>query len=271
MKALGILSIFQIILLITSVVAISYILGGSFKIVSAQKVGVDCFSVGGESWRYIGGNNWVCERGHSCERVTKTNGQLCEDVYPDQNLCETRGGQSGFFIKENRISACGTSPSGEAPDTGIPKVGLPPLAIAAVTPIVKATEALKAGELDLTNIPEIEVPKVGDEKSGAEEVAKKAGGFFSGIFATRKLGLKNILGNAAIAAALYTYATPALEKLGIPPHWARATGNAITAGYTAKSVVLPLIDKIFGWSLATGPSGWVIGGAIFLIIFLLSF
>jgi hypothetical protein len=123
-----------------------------------------------------------------------------------------------------------------------------------------AEEVLAAGEAAAAKAAE-----------GPGAVASKVKGFFSGILATKEIGWGQILMNAGISAALYAYATPGLEKLGLPPHWARATGNAISTGYTVKSVALPMLDNIFGWALATGPSGWIIAGAFALFHFYKSF
>ena len=87
-KVKGGLAISQIILLITSIIAFSYVLGNSFPVVSAQ-TGEQCVNAGGQTWRIEG--DYVVSISTSEIRL----------INPDFCQSSGIGGQAGV---------CGSSP-----------------------------------------------------------------------------------------------------------------------------------------------------------------
>jgi len=230
------LAIGEIILLIVSIIAISYILGNSFSVVSAAEGG-GCpsdytITPAGDTYVYKCASN---DKYSSCRISTGsiTSGQdACNapQTHPVYTQCCTsKGGESKKSTStQPRITVPIPSSTGEQPSTP---------------------------ETELEE--EQPTPSPGDPKTDP-------------ITNGTKLTILGLVKDAAITLGIYYGGKYLLEQTGMSPEWADSLAASFAVGYGIQKIVFPILKKL-GWVTKVGLWGWVFTGIAMLLIFLFTF
>ena len=235
------LAISQIILLIVSIIAISYVLGEGMDLVSAQQPGEEVTGPNGEVWEF-GSRVWTCI----------SPADFCSDksAVSTTNLCQ-------YFVQNDRPELCtliGVEP-GEKITTA--ESTFNPGALTTQIPIWAGSRAFGGGS-----------DAIDPTEAEAEPVAK--------VTPAATIGTKEVLigiaRDAAISLGIYFGGRAILKEIpGISPELADSLAASTAVAYSTKTILIGTLSKIKALSFLSGPWGWVITGAAFIITFFLTF
>jgi len=234
------MAISQIFLLIISIVAISYAVGSSVGLVSAQEEN--------------------CVQGTNIQVSSIDDPNTWCPANGGENVC-IRGSGITWLLKEGPCSTQQETTQG--PSTGTPKVNIP-AAVAAEGGRGLAREFIFSGK-DPTP-PIVERPPITPGEGVIEEVAGR------GFFSIEDKALGAIARDAAIALGIYFGGREILKEIpGISPELADSIAAGLGAAYGVHQTLIPLFNKIpFIFNIG-GPAAWVITGILAIGVFFVTY
>jgi hypothetical protein len=259
------ISLLEIILLITSIVAFSHLIGQEFQSVSAEanrciNPNGDIWKQSGDSWTCIGGFSTNPDRCQTGQTLTKTD--LCTK-YSNLNtpLCDSN------VIKNAYNVACPSTTTPQptqAQNIPVPAVGLPDIGN-----VFSGGGGQAAAEQAALDGFAGGVPGSTAAEVAAAEASKNAINPIFGVSVKKAIG--HILQTAAIAAAIYVGSKFFLNKIvGLSPAFAEAAATGLTAGYVFHEIGLPILNKLVGLSLS-GPAGWLVSLGVAVLVFVFTY
>ena len=267
----GKIATLEIILLILSVVAFSYMLGSSFPVVGAQTPGKNCvFGGDGKEWRISG------------DTLTSGTEKISTDTFCQRYsyLCEPPP-TSGYIIKSSVKTTCfedfqtpttqTTKPIATLP-TSLRQDYLGPLRTG--LGILPGETGGVPDEVDLSKCLVIEDEECVEWAPGAgpaAEVAKKAS-FFNKPFLGKELSIKSVLGNFVIAAAIWQGTNLVKDHIpGVSPALAQALGHSISVGVFAGRTATQILGAKGGLLGIGAGAPTIIGLGVALVYFVFSY
>ena len=226
------LVISQIILLITSIIAFSFILSDSFPIVGANDEGETCagyrITASDDPYAYKCASN---DKYSSCKKDTGS-------IISGQDACE--------LDKSHLVYQCCTSTSGESEKTSETPSTIDPGMLAAYF----------AGSSNLID---------GGGKSSTPEGPQK-----QPIIEGTKFTIAGFVKDAGISLGIYYGGKELLKLTGLDPVWANSIAASLAVGYATKTVLLGTLAKLKLLTLS-GPWGWAITVLAAIITFFFTF
>ena len=247
-KVEGGLAISEVILLITSIIAFSYVLGNSLPVVSAwgERQCVDLYGLGRveHQWEILGDGTIKSPVLGTSPRAIWTIEDFCKRYGTKQGVCG-----SGYIIKPGSIGPC-SEPAAPATTPSITSLAIPSFTGAAAQKILDAAVPKMAAGAIPPVTSAVPQPGAADFVGPLKSEAQLTGG--AGI----KTAPIIYAGIAVVLISIYTYFS-ILKKTGDSSRALEAAGRVlISAGLGAGAGYLV--------SLVAGPAGWMIGAGMIL-------